>query len=77
MLNTTTWLEKLEELEPGFEIMQIIEQTRLENHQMNDHGTKMCRNFIHRKELQTGVYTCISTAIELVELITQSAKRYG
>jgi len=71
MLNTTTWLEKLEELEPGFEIMQIIEQIKLENH----HGTKMCRNFTHRKELQAGVYTCTSTPIDLVELITQSAKR--
>ena len=71
MLNTTTWLEKLGEHEPGFEIMQSIEQIKLEN----QHGTKMCRNFTHRNGLQAGLYTCTAISIALDELITQSAKR--
>ena len=74
MLNTVTWVEKLEELEPGFEMIQlerIIEQIKLENQQ----GIKMCMKFAHREELQAGLYTFTPAAINLAELITQSAKR--
>ena len=74
MINTVTWVEKLEELEPGFEMIQlerIIEQIKLENQQ----GIKMCMKFAHREELQAGLYTFTPAAIDLAELITQSAKR--
>ena len=67
MINTVTWVEKLEELEPGFDMIQlerIIEQIKLENQQ----GIKMCMNFAHRKELQAGLYTFTPAAIDLAEL---------
>ena len=38
MLNTITWLEKLEELELGVDARQIVQQIKLENHK----GTEMC-----------------------------------
>ena len=71
MLNTISWLEQLEELEPGGETRQILEQIRSENHR----GIKMCKKFARRRELRAGIYSPTPVPIDLVEVICQSAKR--
>ena len=68
MLNTNAWLEELEERPPSVQMRDILKQIRLENQT----GIEMCAKFSRGRQLKSGVYTNISTPIDLVEVLKRS-----